>query len=123
MYVLYCTNCTLHYTLANCRLESLVEEVSSHTHDPTPRPSLAAPPIGGAQTGLLARPTAEMHKAPLIARVHMRMGIWRWTVTEVMLAPSDTIQHCMGSIQGSPLDSWRRFDNGNDDDDDIDDIT
>jgi len=40
-------------------------------------------PLGGAQTGLLARPTAEMHKAPLIARVHMRMGIWRWTVTEV----------------------------------------
>lgn len=66
-----------------CRLESLVEEVSAHAHDPTPRPSLPAPAIGGAQTGLLARPTAEMHKAPLIARVHMRMGIWRWTVTEV----------------------------------------
>ena len=59
-----------------------MEEVSSHAHDPTPRTTLPAPPIGGAQTGLLARPTAEMHKAPLIARVHMRMGIWRWTVTE-----------------------------------------
>ena len=60
-----------------------MEEVSAHGHDPTPRPNLPVPPIGGAQTGLLARPTAEMHKAPLIARVHMRMGIWRWTVTEV----------------------------------------
>jgi len=69
------------------RLESLVEEVSAHAHDPTPRPSLPAPAIG-AQTGLLARPTAEMHKAPLIARVHMRMGIWRWTVTEVGNLPN-----------------------------------
>ena len=69
------------------RLESLVEEVSAHAHDPTPRSSLPGPPIGGAQTGILARPTGEMHKAPLIARVHMRMGIWRWTVTEV--------GHCM----------------------------
>lgn len=66
-----------------CRLESLVEEVSASAHDPTPRAFLAAPAIGGSHTGLLARPTAEMHKAPLIARVQMRMGIWRWTVTEV----------------------------------------
>ncbi|DBA66640.1 TPA: hypothetical protein ACH3X2_002209 [Trebouxia sp. C0005] len=79
------------------RLESLVEEVSAHAHDPTPRPSLPAPAIGGAQTGLLARPTAEMHKAPLIARVHMRMGIWRWTVTEEL--SEETIGGVLGSLQ------------------------
>ena len=41
-----------------CRLESLVEEVSAHAHDPTPRPSLPAPAIGGGSDRAAGTPNS-----------------------------------------------------------------
>lgn len=34
------------------------------------------------------------YKAPLIARVHLRLGIWRWTITPAEVPPHPPIVSC-----------------------------
>jgi len=76
-----------------CRLQELTEEVNTmpEAHhvsvmDPHLKPGLC--PTSGS--GL------EGYKAPLIARVHLRLGMWLWTLhpVEVPLAAPATKQTC-----------------------------
>ena len=60
-----------------CRLQELTGEVST-LQDPQ-RPGSGQHHV----TSLVAGPGASLedYKAPLIARVHLRLGMWRWTIT------------------------------------------
>ena len=82
-----------------CRLQELTAEVSAM---PDPQRS------GSGQhhvNSLVAVPGAglEDYKAPLIARVHLRLGMWRWTITPAEVGtpmrsrPSPT-GHCPSAI-------------------------
>ena len=60
-----------------CRLQELTAEVSA-LPDPQ-RPGSGQHHVNS----LVAVPGAglEDYKAPLVARVHLRLGMWRWTIT------------------------------------------
>ena len=67
-----------------CRLQDLVQEVGSLPQD---HPALSHQSLESR----LAMPELgnEGYQAPLLARAHLRLGIWRWTVTPSEVSNAD----------------------------------
>ena len=62
-----------------CRLESLVGEIEGALH--------------AQSQGQTQRTTwEEGYSAPLYARVHMRLGMWQWTINSSQVLPCRAVQ-------------------------------
>ena len=72
------------------RLQKLTEEVHAM---PEARniPLIKEQPRGALQTP--PRNNLEGYKAPLIARVHLRLGMWRWTITPAEVCSAINMQN------------------------------
>ncbi|KAK9806197.1 hypothetical protein WJX72_004970 [[Myrmecia] bisecta] len=79
------------------RLQDLVQEVATL---PPEQPNPSALPVAVATTsGTVVNKSTDAYRAPLIARVHLRMGIWRWTVTSSEDLSEGVIEEVLGSLQ------------------------
>ena len=58
-----------------------------------PRGALQTPP----------RNNLEGYKAPLIARVHLRLGMWRWTITPAEVCPSKFLRNKIAALPPSKV--------------------